>query len=462
MKNKIKTRITGMLLTLVLMLLIITLFSQTVFALSVSQPIHAGELSGVNDFTVLIINDANAKDIVLSITSRSKYLENYVTISPKYVSLSPYEKKYINVKIDLPSDMSPGDHELIILPNIGATHDSGVNVISASTISIRFTSPGSVSKQVTLNDFVVSQNGNVEFKLSAENTGNVRVTAIPYVEIRKYGNHLRLLKGTTQHLLDSSEIKQMQINENLQPGTYEALAYVKFDGTDSNKITKLFTIADEEEPQDNDNGETGGGGGGGFGGVSGSIGNGDSTWPDWETIDIGDVEEEDKIKLQAEEVKIKITDFNAIIHNNNLSIKLKIENTGNLTVYIIKFMLVDDNENIVKTLTDTGNISGTAEIRKDIDISDIETGKYVLKIEFSYADKTLEKTLQINIPSEPLNSITGLVTAEPGYSVYIILIVIIVIIALIVKMKYFNKKRENYHDLYKIKKIVQYKDEENY
>jgi len=382
--------------------------------LRVYSPIEAGELELMSsyNYTVWMENQENRSyEIILSITPRSGYLDPYVTMSPNRFVIDPYERKGIDVTLNLPSDMAPGEHILTILPEVIEKGLSGTLTLGMSVIEIKFRIPGVVRKELRLSDFNITVNGEVEFKFIAENTGNVRLGAFPYVEIRRYyGSPATIVRGKTQYLIEPSSSVEMQLKHSEQSGTYYATAYLDY-GETTNKITKEFVISTPESEIEEDRQET---------------------LPETEiiineTINITGEEEPEK----RSEIRIRKLEIKPVYIGQPLSIILEIENIGpdNLT-YELSINIFDINRENLGVISDSGTLDGYEIKRIEKEWSSNKTGDYNIKADILYGNNLANKEGKEMWTRVMKKTPTGFAIADTTSmaTVAIVLIIILIVV----------------------------------
>jgi len=382
-------------------------------------PIDAGELELMQTYhyTTWIENTENRTyEIVLSITPRSEYLDPYVTMSPNHLVIGPYEKNGIDLTLSLPDDMAPGEHMLTILPEIIETGLSGTLTLGMSVIEMKFSIPGAVRKELGLSDFNITVNSSdVEFMLLAENTGNVRLGAFAYVEIRRYyGSPATMVNGKTQYLIEPDSSVEMQLGYSLQPGTYYATAYLDYIAGISNKITRTFTISTTDEEVNETTEETE---------------DQEESLPETEiiineTIDITDEEEPEKIS----EIRVRKLEAEPVYIGQALSIILEIENIGpDDLIYQFNINIFDINGERLETISDSGTLNGYEIKRIEREWSTSKPGDYNVKAEILYGNNLADKQ-EKGVWTRVLEKTpTGLVIADPSNLLAGILFALIVL-----------------------------------
>jgi len=218
----------------ILMFLIsVSIVSNSAFALDVSPSVvDAGllELNRTYEYSVYIINrDTDIYDLNLSITQRAKYLDGCVDFSPKEFEIVPGTRQEIKMHLNASACyLGPGVHNLLIIPKVSEANTTGVKVVSVPVISLKFMVPGDVEPMFALEVFdmerSIDEGDTLHFSMILNNTGNVRVSAVPYVEIRKYGALIDIARGTTEVLLEPGSVEEVEFSYSgtLQGGNYEA------------------------------------------------------------------------------------------------------------------------------------------------------------------------------------------------------------------------------------------------
>ncbi len=389
--------------------------------LRVDSPVLAGELELMNTYhyTVTMENTENRSyEIILSITPRSEYLDAYATMSPNHFVIGPYEEVMINITLNLPASMPPGEHILTILPEIVEEGVSGTVTIGMTIIELKFTIPGEVEKELSLSDFAAAVDGDeVIFILTAENTGNVRLGAFPYVEIiRYYGAPAVVLRGMTQYLIEPSSSVDIEMRHSMQPGTYYATAYLDY-GEETNKIIKIFEIEGSEEEQDDQ--------GGYYDNYYGTDTN--------ETVDITGEKEPEKIVG----VRIRKLEADSAYAGTLLKILLEMENIGPDSIaYEYDLNIFDLNENKLDMMSDSGILDGY-EIRSvEEEWSTYIPGDYRIVAELSYEDSIERKEVWTRVLGTP----TGLVIADPG-NIALVAVVALFVAAVVVYTKLIRRHK---------------------
>jgi hypothetical protein len=377
------------------------------YCLRVDSPVLAGELELMKTYhyTVAMENTENRSyEVLLSITPRSEYLDPYVTMSPNHFVIGPYEEVMINITLNTPSSMPPGEHVLTILPNVIEEGLSGTVTIGMTIIELKFTIPGEVKKELNLAKFSAAVDGNeVIFILNAENTGNVRLGAFPYVEIiRYYGAPAVVLRGMTQYLIGPSSSADMEMRHSFQPGTYYATAYLDY-GEETNKITKVFEIEGTEEEQDNQ------------GGYSDNYYDTETN----ETIDITGEEEPEKTMG----IRIRKLEAEPAHAGSPVRILLELENIGPDNIaYDYDLNIFDLNGNKLDMISNSGTLEGYEIKSLENEWSTYIPGDYRIVAELSYEDKTEGKEVWTLVTGTP----TGLVIADPSSIILVAAVALLV------------------------------------
>ena len=384
--------------------------------------VEAGELELMHSYhyTTWIENTENRSyEVILSITPRSEYLDPYVTISPNHLVIGPYERKAINLTLSLPSNMAPGEHTLTILPEIIEKGLSGTITLGMSVIEMKFRVRGEVRKDLKLTDFNITVEGKeAKFRLIAENTGNVRLGAFPYVEIRRYyGSPAVLVKGSTQYLIEPSSSAIIELKYADQSGTYYATAYLDY-GEISNKITKEFTISEIQVQN--------GTGTQASGNQEESYSNGNGTEIIInKTIDITGEEKPEK----SSEIRISKLEAEPVYIGNPLSIMLEIENIGsdNLT-YQFNINIFDISREKLGVMSDYGILNGYETKKIEKEWSSNKPGDYNIKLELMYGDN-LDKKETKEIWTRVLEKTpTGFAIADPSNMAIVVIVFVLIII----------------------------------
>lgn len=436
--------------------------------------ISPGELErgGTYQYYVYLTNqDTEAVSMTLEITPRSKYLEEFVAIDPKELTLSSGETKKISISITIPNEsvrLSNGTHALTILPNIIADKESGMKILSSSIIAVQFTVPGTVIEMMILDSFNapdVKKGETMTFELSGKNVGNTRSSAFPFVDIQRYGSEIGHSQGYTEYLVEAGRSARMftkYTTANLEPGKYKAIAYIEYaDKRRTTSIEKTFSIiADNVDKGSPDTEET-----------SASSKPAVKAYPalntERNTINIGGQKNNGITDQQTEPETAGETSGELLIRKLSigasgrvLEIQLEIENTGAIDLdYDLVFSIFSGSgkEGIIIS---SGTITEreTAEIIKIWNAS--RSGNYTVDAELTYmkgdgTKETVAKSTSINIDGNGVsNSITGelLRNISPGKAAAIIIALIaLVVIALWIKNRRKPQKLKNLSDIYRKK-----------
>ncbi|NOQ37441.1 hypothetical protein GQ472_01005 [archaeon] len=433
-----------------MVLISVYIVSNSAFALDVSPSVvDAGllELNRTYEYSAYIINrDTDIYDLNLSITSRAKYLEGCVDFSPEGFEIVPGVRQEIKIYLNTSACyLSPGVHNLLIIPQISEESTTGVKVVSVPAISLKFMVPGDVEPMLALEEFdmekSIDEGDTLHISMRVNNTGNVRLSAIPYVEIRKYGALIDTARGTTEVLLEPGSVEDVEFSYSgaLQGGNYEAIAFARyFDGNLTNRRTIAFSVVGADVPEEQETEaeidipvifDTV------------NIGNEDDVFIMTETINT----ETDYISDEIEEDNLTgdviIRELTARFVSGNISIFLELENTYDFDVdYIAEFVIIDDDGAYVKTITEKGilGISEIGVIRKSVCPGPY--GKYTVRATVKYGDGTFSKTVQKETETSFIAAPTALATKNTGSG---LLFVIFAVIVLYVVYSYRSRTSKN-------------------
>ncbi len=410
------------------------IFSNSAFALDVSPSVIDAGLLGSNhtyEYSAYLINkDANTYDFALSITSRAKYLEDCVHFLPEGFEIVPGARQEIKIYLNTSvCYLSPGVHNLLIIPQISEESTTGVKVVSVPAISLKFMMPGDVEPMLVLEEFDMEQSideGDIlHFSMLLNNTGNVRVSAIPYVEIRKFGALIDTARGTTEVLLEPGSVANVEFSYGsiLQGGNYEAVAFARyFHGNLTNNRTIAFSVEGEEQPKKQET-EAEIDIPVAFDTVN--IGSEDDVFIITETDYTSDEIDEDNLTGD-----VIIRELTAKFVSGNLSIFLELENTYDFDInYIAEFMIIDDYGAAVRTITEKGTlgISEVRAIRKSIYPGPY--AKYKVQATVKYGDGTFSRAVQKETETGFIALPTALATKNTGSGLPFIIFAVIVLYA---------------------------------
>ena len=407
-----------------MVLISVYIVSNSAFALDVSPSVvDAGllELNHTYEYSAYIINrDTDIYDLNLSITQRAKYLDGCVDFSPEVFEIVPGARQEIKMYLNVSACyLGPGVHNLLIIPQISEESTTGVKVVSVPAISLKFMVPGDVEPMLMLEEFDMEQSidegDTLHFSMRVNNTGNVRVSAIPYVEIMKYGTVIDTARGTTEVLLEPGSVEDVEFSYGgtLGGGNYEAVAFARyFDGNLTGSRTIAFSVIgavlpEEQETEAEVNVPVP------FDTVN--LGSEDDVFIMTETINT----ETDHISDETDEDNLTgdviIRELTAKFVSGNISIFLELENTYDFDVdYIAEFVIIDDDGAFVKTMTEEGilGISEIGVIRKSVCPGPY--GKYTVQVTVKYGDGTFSRTVQKETDTSFIAAPTALATKNTG------------------------------------------------
>ncbi len=377
--------------------------------------------------------EKNTYDIDLKITSRAEYLRDCVMFSPKSFESLPDSRQEVNVHIDSSAcDLDPGVHTLLIMPQIVYDNTVSVNTVSVSTISVKFSMPGEVRPSLVLEKFEIDETlkkeGVMQFFMVLNNTGNVRVGAVPFVEIRKYGVVIDVARGGTEILMDSGAVKEIKVSyrSEFQAGTYETVAYVRyFDGNLTNDMTNEFSVEKWIQVEEQ-NTESAGGGLSTFPTDMIDIGTEDDVYvPGGIEQVISTIHDSNEASLQG---NISIRSLNAKIQSGYLSIFMELENHEDFeTDYSTEFFVTDRSGTDNKTIIESGTLHAleVKVIRKSVFLGADKDYKVYTTLE--YGGGTQSKTIQKEIDAEMIGAPTALIIGNQSKSsIYILLLLILI------------------------------------
>ena len=108
----------------------------------------------------------------------SAYLMEHVTIEPESFRIGPHSRRNIEVRLSFPSQMSPEEHTLILVPYTSSE--------KGQKTEITFTAPGEARHDLHIESVSVSDISTAEsviIDISLFNRGNVIARAVPTIEI---------------------------------------------------------------------------------------------------------------------------------------------------------------------------------------------------------------------------------------------------------------------------------------
>ncbi|NOQ55511.1 MAG: hypothetical protein GQ477_01755 [Nanohaloarchaea archaeon] len=388
------------------------------------------------DTKVYFLNsETGSYDISLKITLRSEYLSDCVTFSPKSFESLPDSRQEVNISIDTSAcEIDPGVHTLLIMPHIVYNNTLSVNTVFVSTISIKFSMPGEVRPSLVLEEFEIDETLKegeaLQFLMVLNNTGNVRVGAVPFVDIRKYDVVIDVARGTTEILMDSGSIKEITFSyeDELQAGTYEAVAYVRYlDGNYTNEMMGEFNVEQRiqtEEKKSESDPLT-------FLTDTIDIGTEDDVYVPSEIVEqaVSTIYDQDETSLPA---NISIRNLTAKIQLGYLSIFMELENHENFeTEYSAEFFVTDSSGTENKTIIQSGTLRAleVKVIRKSVFMG--ADKDYKVYTTLKYGSGTQPKMIQKEIEAETTEMPTALITGNYSKSsIYIIFLLIVMIYSL--------------------------------
>ncbi|MCK4551013.1 MAG: hypothetical protein KAT91_03590, partial [Candidatus Aenigmarchaeota archaeon] len=369
------------------------------------------EMNGIYEYYTYLNNEDNITyNITLLTTPRAEYLASCTAFFPEQFEIKPGEIKEIKILLNTGScELTPGNHQLIILPEVAAKTTAGVKTVSLPSISVQFSIEGGVNPMLALEDFEMPANLEVgeefHFSLTAKNTGNVRVGAIPFVDIKKHGVVIHTARGTTEALIDYGTTREFEFSHNypIAAGDYVASAYViYFDGQVTNTKDVSFTVIKGSIPEDVKNED------------------GDDSTPSspgfFETINIGD---EDDVFTGEQDASpenymgngmgIVIVDLEAYIVAQSVSVSLSFENKDDSDLdYSLRVAIFDSNGRVVAD-TKENNTLPALELKKVNKVLFAGPDKtYAVDVNITYSAGGIEKTVQRRVIAEGYSSPTGM------------------------------------------------------
>lgn len=408
-------------------------FACSTSAISVSPALFdAGiiETNNIYEYYIDLSNDdSTTQNITLLITPRSNYLVSCITFSQKQFEIKPGETKEIKIILNTGfCELAPGDHQLIILPEVAAKTNACVKIVSMSSITLQFSIEGEVNPMLLLEDFEmpvkIEADEDFDFSLIAKNTGNVRVGAIPFVDIKKHGVVIHTARGTTEALIDSGAIRELEFSHNyfLASGDYVASAYVQyFDG----RITGIKDIS--------------------FNVVQGSIqndvkkdeddGNIPSSPGFFDTINIGAVDDifiakQDVVSenYTGDDIGIAIVDIKAYIVAQNVSVSFSFENMVDSDLdYKLSVTIFDSNGRMVVD-TEENSIVRAFELKNVNNVLSVGSDKtYAVEVNITYSMGGIEKTVQRRIIAKEYSSPTGLFVYRSSTGIFAVVLIFILL-----------------------------------
>jgi len=355
-----------------MVLISVYIVSNSAFALDVSPSVvDAGllELNRTYEYSAYIINrDTDIYDLNLSITQRAKYLDGCVDFSPKDFEIVPGARQEIKMYLNASACyLGPGVHNLLIIPQISEESTTGVKVVSVPAMSLKFMVPGDVEPMLLLEEFdmekSMDEGDTLHFSMRVNNTGNVRVSAIPYVEIMKYGTVIDTARGTTEVLLEPGSVEEVEFSYSgaLGGGNYEAVAFARyFDGNLTDRRTIAFSVIGAELPEEQE--------------TEAEV----NVPAPFDTVNVGS---EDDVFIMTETINTE-TDYASDEIDEN-------DPAGD-----VEFVIIDDDGADVRTITEDGilGISEIGVIRKSVYPGPY--GKYTVRATVKYGDGTFSRTVQ--------------------------------------------------------------------
>ncbi len=384
----------------------------------------------------------------LDITPGSEYLKSYVTITPETLTIGSGKTETIKITLTIPNAstaVTNGTHTLAILPGIDTTAAQGVKLVSTSLIELKFTIPGIVIDHLTLETFNVPDaeaGQTIIFELYAKNTGSIRQSAFPFVEIYRYGTKIDTARGITEYIIEPSASVKMTIKystSSLEPGKYRASAYIGYsDSKKTNLLEDTFKIKsknEEDQPAQEDQSPK----------DTETTTSQDPSDPGEEedTISIGDSPGNqetypyDKQDPQTKEGDIQIRNLFAESKGKTVLITLELENTGTKDIdYDLEFHIYDRFQKKIGTIITAGHIKGTETLRIKKSWNAPGSGNYTIEAQVTYSKydgtfiKVAKEKTSIQI-KEDRNKLTGLFLHTSGASKITILILLLAILLIL-------------------------------
>ncbi len=419
------------------------------FSISVSPAvISAGYLQRGSEYVYesYITNPGTAPvTLELDITPRSEYLKNFVTITPKTITIGPGKKELVKITLSIPDEsttVTNGTHILTILPLIDATDAQGVQIISTSVIELRFTTPGIVKDSLTLETFNapdVETGQTILFELYAKNTGNIRARAFPFVEIYRYGAKIDTINGITEYIIEPSNSVKMNVRystSSLESGKYRAVAYAGYsDSKRTNTLEDTFKIeSKEKEDQPTQEGQPSK--------DTETPASQETPYPGEEdTISIGDSGNKQETVSVTEEGDIQIRNLSAESEGKTVLITLELENTGTRDIdYTLEFHIFDNFQKKLATIISAGHIKGTEilQIKKSWDAP--HDGNYTINAQVTYSKyngtfiKTAKKETSVEV-KEDRDKLTGLFLHTSNTSITLLILISAILLILALRKK---------------------------
>ncbi|NOR84848.1 hypothetical protein GQ473_01915 [archaeon] len=415
-------------------------FVCSVFAIGVSPAFFdAGvlEMNRTYEYYAYLNNeDSTVHNITLLITPRAAYLEQCALFFPKQFEIKPGEIKDIKILLNTSScELTPGNHQLIILPEVAAKSNVGVNTVSLSSISVQFLIEGEVTPMLVLEDFNMPAKlefgEEFYFSLTAKNTGNVRVGAIPFVNIKKHGVVIHTAKGTTEALIEPGITRKFEFSHNypLKSGEYVASAFVRyFDGQVTNIKDVSFNVIKSSisEEVKNEGGDD-----------SISIAPGF-----FETINIGEVDdvfitEEEFVSenYRDNDMGIVIVDLEAFIVAPSVSVLFSFENMNDSDInYSFSVAIFDSNGRMVTDIKEDSTIRAF-ELKKVNKVMYAGLDKtYAVEVDLIYDVGGTKKTVQRRVIVKAHSSPTGLFAYTSSTGIFVVVLIFI-------SLYLFNKRK---------------------
>jgi len=436
-------------------LVILLCLAGSAFSIAVSPAvISAGYLQRGSTYVYesYITNPDNTPlTLELGITPSSGYLKNYVTITPRTLTIAPGKTETIKITLTIPNAstaVTNGTHTLAILPGIDTTAATGVRLVSTSLIELKFTIPGIVKDIMALESFNApdTETGQaIIFELYAKNTGNIRQSAFPFVEIYRYGTKIDTARGITEYIIEPSASVKMTIKYSTSPlesGKYMANAYITYSDSKKTNILednfRLTSKNEEDQPTQQDQSQKG----------TETATSKDPYDPGEEedTISIGDThpadnqqnDPYDKQDPQTKEGDIQIRNLITEQKGKTVQITLELVNTGTKDIdYDLEFHIYDRFQKKIGTIITSGHIKGNEnlEIKKTWDAP--KNGNYTIEAQVTYSKydgtfiKVAKEETSIEI-KEDHNRLTGLFLHTSNTSkitLFILLLAILLILA---------------------------------
>ncbi len=385
------------------------------------------EMNGIYEYYTYLNNEDNiAYNITLLTTPRAEYLTSCTAFVPEQFEIKPGEIKEIKILLNTGScELTPGNHQLIILPEIAAKTDAGVKTVSVPSISVQFLIEGAVNPLLLLEDFEMpaklEAGEEFHFSLTAKNTGNVRVGAIPFVDIKKHGVVIHTARGTTEALVEPGTTREFEFSHNypIVAGDYVASAYVRyFDGQVTNTKDVSFTVVQGSIPEDAKN-EDGG--------------NTPSTPGFFETINIGDEDdvftgEQDASpeNYMGDDAGIVIVDLEAYIVAQSVSVSLSFENKDDSDLdYSLRVAIFDSNGRIVTDAKEDSTVRAL-ELKKVNKVLFAGSDKtYAVDVNITYSAGGIEKTVQRRVIAEVYSSPTGMFAYGSSTGIFAVVLILV-------------------------------------